>query len=78
VGIVFAYSRNRLPGSSNQKKAVILAGVMFFVLFLIPALKYPPNPPAVGNPGTIYYREILYIAILVISGFRFSCVSNII
>jgi predicted cobalt transporter CbtA len=68
VGIVFAYTRNRLPGSSNQKKAVIITGVMFFVLFLIPALKYPPNPPAVGNPSTIYYREILYIGILAISG----------
>jgi predicted cobalt transporter CbtA len=68
VGIVFAYTRNRLPGSSNQKKAVILTAVMFFVLFLVPALKYPPNPPAVGNPSTIYYREILYIATLAISG----------
>ena len=68
VGIVFAYTRNRLPGSNNQKKAFILTGLMFFVLFLIPALKYPPNPPAVGNPSTIYYREILYIAILAISG----------
>jgi predicted cobalt transporter CbtA len=68
VGIVFAYAKNRLPGSSNQKKAVILTGVMFFVLFLIPALKYPPNPPAIGNPSTIYYREILYIALITISG----------
>ena len=68
VGIVFAYTRNRLPGSNNRKKAFILTGLMFFVLFLIPALKYPPNPPAVGNPSTIYYREILYIAILAISG----------
>jgi predicted cobalt transporter CbtA len=68
VGIVFAYTRNRLPGSNNQKKALILTGLMFFVLFLIPALKYPPNPPAVGNPSTIYYREVLYIAILAISG----------
>jgi predicted cobalt transporter CbtA len=69
VGIVFVYTRNRLPGSNNQKKALILTGLMFFVLFLIPALKYPPNPPAVGNPDTIYYRETLYIAILAISGF---------
>ena len=68
VGIVFAYTRNRLPGSTNQKKALILTGLMFFVLFLIPALKYPPNPPAVGNLSTIYYREILYIVILAISG----------
>jgi predicted cobalt transporter CbtA len=70
-GIVFVYSRSSiLPHShSNIKKALILAGIMWFVLFLIPALKYPGNPPAVGDPGTIYYRESLYVAILAISGF---------
>ena len=68
-GIVFAYSRNSLLGSSNKKKALVLAGVMWFVLFLVPALKYPANPPAVGNPETIYYRESLYIRYLAVSGF---------
>jgi hypothetical protein len=42
---------------------------MWFVLFLVPALKYPANPPAVGDPETIYYRQSLYVAFLVISGF---------
>ena len=42
---------------------------MWFVLFLVPALKYPANPPAVGNPETIYYREGLYIGLVAISGF---------
>jgi predicted cobalt transporter CbtA len=32
-------------------------------------LKYPANPPAVGNPATIYYREILYVGFIAISGF---------
>jgi predicted cobalt transporter CbtA len=70
-GIVFAYSRDSLPGhnNNNKKKALILGGIMFLVLFLVPALKYPANPPAVGNPETIYYRESLYTAILAISGF---------
>lgn len=68
-GVVFAYSRNSLPGSDNEKKALILAGVMFLVLFLVPALKYPANPPAVGNPSTIYYRESLFIGFIAISGF---------
>jgi predicted cobalt transporter CbtA len=68
-GIVFAYSRKSIPGSSNKKKALILAGIMWLVLFLIPALKYPANPPAVGDPETIYYRQSLYIAFLAISGF---------
>jgi predicted cobalt transporter CbtA len=68
-GIVYIYSRDSLPGSNNKKKGLILAGIMFFVIFLIPALKYPANPPAVGDPETIEYRESLYIGMLVISGF---------
>jgi predicted cobalt transporter CbtA len=67
-GVVFAYSRSSLPGSNNIEKALVLAGIMWFVLFLIPALKYPANPPAVGDPETIYYRQSLYIAYLAISG----------
>jgi predicted cobalt transporter CbtA len=68
-GIVFAYSRKSIPGSNNKKKALILAGIMWFVIFLVPALKYPANPPAVGDPETIYYRQSLYLAYLAISGF---------
>lgn len=70
-GIVFVYSRFSLLlySNSNVKKALVLAGVMWFVLFLIPALKYPANPPSVGDPDTIYYRESLYIGLLTISGF---------
>ena len=68
-GIIYVYSRDSLPGSNNKKKGLILAGIMFFVIFLIPALKYPANPPAVGDPETIEFRESLYIGMLVISGF---------
>jgi predicted cobalt transporter CbtA len=68
-GIVFAYARPSIPGSNNKKKALIVAGIMWLVLFLIPALKYPANPPAVGDPETIYYRQTLYIAFLAVSGF---------
>jgi predicted cobalt transporter CbtA len=70
-GIVFVYSRSLLlpHSNSNVRKALILAGIMWFVLFLIPALKYPANPPAVGDPETIYYRESLYVGLLAISGF---------
>ena len=67
-GVVFAYARTSLPGSNNKKKALVLAGIMGFVLFVVPALKYPANPPAVGDPETIYYRQTLYVAFLAISG----------
>jgi NhaP-type Na+/H+ or K+/H+ antiporter len=68
-GIVFVFSRNSMPGSNNKKKALVLIGIMFVVLFLIPSFKYPANPPGVGNPDTIYYRESLYVGFTAISGF---------
>lgn len=68
-GVVFAYARNSIPGSNNIKKALILAAIMLLVIYIVPALKYPANPPAVGDPETIYYRESLYITLLAISGF---------
>jgi MFS family permease len=68
-GIVYAYSRDSLPGSNNKKRSLVLAGIMFLVIFFIPMLKYPMNPPAVGDPETIVYRESLYIGMLLISGF---------
>jgi predicted cobalt transporter CbtA len=67
-GITFAYARGSLAGSSEKKKALMLAGIMWLVLFMVPALKYPANPPAVGDPATIYYRQSLYVAFLAISG----------
>jgi hypothetical protein len=68
-GIVFAYGRGSVPGSNDKKKALIIASIMWFTLFLVPALKYPANPPGVGDPETILYRQALYISFLAISGF---------
>lgn len=68
-GVIFVFARNKLPGKNNKQKAIVLAGIMWFVLFLMVALKYPANPPAVGDPETIYYREMLYVAYIMISGF---------
>ncbi|HYY85707.1 MAG TPA: CbtA family protein [Nitrososphaeraceae archaeon] len=68
-GVVFAFARDKLPGKNNKQKAICLAGIMWFVLFLMVALKYPANPPAVGDPETIYYRETLYVGYIMISGF---------
>lgn len=67
-GVVFAYSRHVLPGDNHIKKALVLAGIMWFTIFFIPFLKYPANPPTVGDPNTIVLRSSLYIAIIVLSG----------
>ena len=67
-GVVFAYSRHVLPGDNHIKKALVLAGMMWFTIFFIPFLKYPANPPTVGDPNTIVLRSSLYIAIIILSG----------
>ena len=68
-GIVFAYSRKSLPSDNNIKKTIVLAGIMWFVLFVIPFLKYPANPPTVGETETVMLRGILYLSFIAISGF---------
>jgi len=42
---------------------------MWFTMFLIPFLKYPANPPTVGDPETVVLRSILYLSFIAISGF---------
>jgi len=72
-GIVFALSRNSLPGNNDVKKALVLAGIMWVTMFLIPFLKYPANPPTVGDPETVVLRSILYLSFITISGFGAVC-----
>src|ERR1044071_3531468 len=67
-GLVYAYARPHLPGTNDRSKALILSGLLWLTLFMLPALKYPANPPAVGDPETIYYRQALYLGFLLISG----------
>ncbi len=67
-GPVFAYSRHVLPTQSEMKKALLLAGIMWATIFFIPFLKYPANPPTIGDPSTIMLRAQLYIGFLAMSG----------
>ncbi|GBC73487.1 hypothetical protein HRbin04_00890 [archaeon HR04] len=65
--IVYAYMANRNPQGITIRRGITIALIIWFVLYLMPTLKYPANPPAVGDPETIYYRQSLYITYLLIS-----------
>jgi len=67
-GLMFAYSRHILPGNNDVKKALILGGIMWATLFFIPFLKYPANPPTVGDPATIVLRASTYALFIALSG----------
>jgi hypothetical protein len=68
-GIVYVLSRNALPQGSDLKKSIILAAVMWLTIYIIPFLKYPANPPTVGDPETVVLRSILFLSFIVLSGF---------
>ena len=68
-GFVFAYSRNSLPKGHTLKKTFVLAAIMWLTIFIIPFLKYPANPPTVGDVDTVVLRSILYLSFIAISGF---------
>ena len=67
-GLVFAYSRHILPGKTDIRKALVLASIMWAVFFFIPFLKYPANPPTVGDPNTLVFRTIAYVMLVALSG----------
>jgi len=68
LGVIFAATfaavRHRLPGRDDWQRSVTWAATAFVVVYLVPFAKYPPNPPAVGDPDTIDERMLLYVAIL--------------
>lgn len=65
--LVYAYAYGRLGRFSPRALAALLAAGGFVSTILVPMLKYPANPPAVGNPESIGERTALYFAMLVIS-----------
>jgi len=68
VGIVFLFVRKVLPEGNNVKKTLVLSGLMWFTIFVIPFLKYPANPPTVGEAETVVMRGILFLSFIAISG----------
>ncbi|GAA5055215.1 putative cobalt transporter CbtA [Thermocatellispora tengchongensis] len=70
VGGVFALAFAALRGRIGPRPAGTLAAVMaaaaFVAVVLVPFVKYPANPPAVGDPETIGSRTVLYLVMVAI------------
>lgn len=62
--VVYGLIRHRLPGRGDFTRVALLATIGFGVFALLPAVKIPTNPPAVGDPGTVGTRTAVYGAVL--------------
>jgi hypothetical protein len=65
--LVFAYAYGRVGGLSPRGTAALLAAAGFVALILVPQIKYPANPPSIGDPETIGSRTALYFTMIAIS-----------
>jgi len=59
--IAYAVVRHRLRATDDWRASVAVAAAGFVGIFLLPFLKYPANPPTVGDPDTIGRRTALYL-----------------
>jgi hypothetical protein len=65
--IVFAFAYGRIGELGPRATAALLAGAGFLSVVIVPFLKYPANPPAVGNPDTLGSRTALFLIMIAIS-----------
>ncbi|RAV15104.1 cobalt transporter [Mycolicibacterium sp. GF69] len=65
--VVFAVAYGRVGNISARLLSVYVAGGMLLSLYLVPALKYPPSPPAVSLDETLRQRTLLYLLMVVLS-----------
>jgi hypothetical protein len=65
--VVFCVAYSRTSNISARVLSVLVAGGMLVSLWIVPALKYPPNPPATSLDETITQRTLLYLLMVGLS-----------
>ena len=63
----FAVLAPQLPGQTRRAQTFMLAAATVVAVVLVPFLKYPANPPGVGDPGTLAGRQLLYVGCILLS-----------
>lgn len=67
LGVLAALALGRLGPAGPRTTSLVLAGVGFVAVQLVPFAVYPPNPPGVSDDATIGLRTSLYFVLLAIS-----------
>ena len=65
--VVYCVAYGRVGAVSARTLSVLVAGAMLISLWVVPALKYPPNPPATSLEQTITQRTLLYLLMVALS-----------
>ncbi|MFG2797899.1 CbtA family protein [Streptomyces pseudovenezuelae] len=67
AALAYCFALGRVGRFSPRATALLLSGCALLAVYVVPFLKYPANPPAVGNGDTIGKRTTLYLLMMVLS-----------
>ncbi|MCF3132288.1 CbtA family protein [Streptomyces olivochromogenes] len=67
AALAFCFALGRVGRFSPRATALLLSGCALLAVYVVPFLKYPANPPSVGDPDTISKRTSLYFLMMVLS-----------
>jgi hypothetical protein len=67
AALAFCFALGRVGRFGPRATALLLSGTALLAVYVVPFLKYPANPPAVGDPDTIGKRTTLYLLMMVLS-----------
>ncbi|MFI9584643.1 CbtA family protein [Streptomyces sp. NPDC052236] len=67
AALAFCVALGRIGRFGPRATAALVSLGALLAGYVVPYLKYPPNPPAVGDPDTIGQRTALYFLMVVLS-----------
>ncbi|MFB7620990.1 CbtA family protein [Kitasatospora sp. NPDC056181] len=67
AALAYCFALGRVGRFSPRATAALLSGVAMVAVYVVPFLKYPANPPSVGDPETIGKRTTLYFLMMALS-----------
>ncbi|MDQ1014186.1 CbtA family protein [Streptomyces afghaniensis] len=67
AALAFCFALGRIGRFGARATAALTALAGFLLVYLVPILKYPANPPAVGDPDTIAKRTALFVLMIALS-----------
>lgn len=64
--LAFSFALGRVGRFGPRATALLLSGCALLAVYVVPFLKYPANPPSVGNADTIGKRTTLYFLMMLL------------
>ncbi|MDX3096325.1 CbtA family protein [Streptomyces sp. ME19-03-3] len=66
AALAYCFALGRIGRFGARSTAMLLSTAALVAVYVVPFLKYPANPPAVGDPDTIGRRTALYFLMMLL------------